>query len=158
MGFKTPGTASCESLSVLVKMPQEAREKIELSVETEAIDVRSPRWERNPAIYLLRTFVALTSSREFLWQFYFELINLSECKTSDYDFLGIDCISKRHIQSILMPHRLSGTATPPRWRSFSGLYANWTTWISNQRNGRHFRFCTPEELLCVECISACYRS
>ncbi|XP_071856627.1 dynein axonemal assembly factor 6 isoform X2 [Bombus fervidus] len=44
MGFKTPGTASCEWLSVLVKMPQEVREKIELSVETEAIDVRSPRY------------------------------------------------------------------------------------------------------------------
>ncbi|CAD1468260.1 unnamed protein product [Heterotrigona itama] len=44
MGFKTPGTASCEWLSVLVKMPQEAREKIELSVETETIDVRSPRY------------------------------------------------------------------------------------------------------------------
>ncbi|XP_017759551.1 PREDICTED: protein PIH1D3 [Eufriesea mexicana] len=44
MGFKTPGTASCEWLSVLVKMPREVREKIELSVETEAIDVRSPRY------------------------------------------------------------------------------------------------------------------
>ncbi|XP_028522744.1 dynein axonemal assembly factor 6 isoform X2 [Apis cerana] len=41
MGFKTPGTASCEWLSVFVKMPNEKREKIELSVETEAIDVRS---------------------------------------------------------------------------------------------------------------------
>lgn len=41
MGFKTPGTASCEWLSVFVKMPNEKREKIELSVETEAIDIRS---------------------------------------------------------------------------------------------------------------------
>ncbi|CAL7946884.1 unnamed protein product [Xylocopa violacea] len=44
MGFKTPGSASCEWLSVSVKMPKETREKIELSVETEAIDVRSPRY------------------------------------------------------------------------------------------------------------------
>ncbi|CAK9811993.1 Dynein axonemal assembly factor 6 [Anthophora quadrimaculata] len=44
MGFKTPGSASCEWLSVFVKMPREVREKIELSVETETIDVRSPRY------------------------------------------------------------------------------------------------------------------
>ncbi|XP_014485285.1 PREDICTED: protein PIH1D3 [Dinoponera quadriceps] len=44
MGFKTPGTASCEWLSVMVKLPQETREKVELSVESEAIDVRSPRY------------------------------------------------------------------------------------------------------------------
>ncbi|KYM76283.1 Uncharacterized protein CXorf41 [Atta colombica] len=44
MGFKTPSTASCEWLSVLVKLPQETREKVELSVESEAIDVRSPRY------------------------------------------------------------------------------------------------------------------
>ncbi|KYQ47378.1 Uncharacterized protein CXorf41 [Trachymyrmex zeteki] len=44
MGFKTPSTASCEWLSVLVKLPQEMREKVELSVESEAIDVRSPRY------------------------------------------------------------------------------------------------------------------
>ncbi|XP_017875251.1 protein PIH1D3 [Ceratina calcarata] len=44
MGFKTPSSASCEWLSVLVKMPMETREKIELSVETEAIDIRSPRY------------------------------------------------------------------------------------------------------------------
>ncbi|EFN80525.1 protein PIH1D3 [Harpegnathos saltator] len=44
MGFKTPGTASCEWLSVLVKLPRETREKVELSVESEAIDVRSSRY------------------------------------------------------------------------------------------------------------------
>ncbi|EZA61654.1 hypothetical protein DMN91_009921 [Ooceraea biroi] len=44
MGFKTPGTASCEWLSVLVKLPEETREKVELSVESEAIDVHSPRY------------------------------------------------------------------------------------------------------------------
>ncbi|XP_071629867.1 dynein axonemal assembly factor 6 [Temnothorax longispinosus] len=44
MGFKTPSTASCEWLSVLVKLPQETREEVELSVESEAIDVRSPRY------------------------------------------------------------------------------------------------------------------
>ncbi|KAL0117488.1 hypothetical protein PUN28_010363 [Cardiocondyla obscurior] len=43
LGFKTPGTASCEWLSVLVKLPRETREEVELSVESEAIDVRSPR-------------------------------------------------------------------------------------------------------------------
>ncbi|KAK2575841.1 hypothetical protein KPH14_007216 [Odynerus spinipes] len=44
MGFKTPGTASCEWLSVSIKLPQEVQEKIELSVDPEAIDVRSPRY------------------------------------------------------------------------------------------------------------------
>ncbi|XP_020294661.1 protein PIH1D3 [Pseudomyrmex gracilis] len=44
MGFKTSSTASCEWLSVLVKLPEETREKVELSVESEAIDVRSPRY------------------------------------------------------------------------------------------------------------------
>ncbi|XP_012226798.2 dynein axonemal assembly factor 6 [Linepithema humile] len=44
MGFKTPSTASCEWLSVLVKLPQETREKVELSVESEAIDVRGSRY------------------------------------------------------------------------------------------------------------------
>ncbi|XP_012142169.2 dynein axonemal assembly factor 6 [Megachile rotundata] len=43
MGFKTPSTSSCEWLSISIKMPNETREKIELSVEPEAIDVRSPR-------------------------------------------------------------------------------------------------------------------
>ncbi|KAH0945159.1 hypothetical protein HN011_004131 [Eciton burchellii] len=44
MGFKTPSTASCEWLSVLVKLPEETREKVELSVKSEAIDVHSPRY------------------------------------------------------------------------------------------------------------------
>ncbi|KAG7208826.1 hypothetical protein KM043_015014 [Ampulex compressa] len=44
IGFKTPSSASCEWLSVLVKLPQETREEVELSVESEAIDVRSPRY------------------------------------------------------------------------------------------------------------------
>ncbi|XP_076627298.1 dynein axonemal assembly factor 6 [Colletes latitarsis] len=44
MGFKTPSTASCEWLSILVKMPRESHDKIELNVESEAIDVRSPRY------------------------------------------------------------------------------------------------------------------
>lgn len=43
MGFKTPGTASCEWLSILIKLPAEIREKVELSVESEAIDLRSPK-------------------------------------------------------------------------------------------------------------------
>jgi len=54
MGFKTPSTASCEWLSVLVKLPRETRENVELSVESEAIDVRSPRWGgHEPGIYRL---------------------------------------------------------------------------------------------------------
>ncbi|XP_031850461.1 dynein axonemal assembly factor 6 [Nomia melanderi] len=44
IGFKTPGTASCEWLSVFVKMSHESRDKVELTVESEAIDVRSPRY------------------------------------------------------------------------------------------------------------------
>ncbi|KZC11961.1 PREDICTED: protein PIH1D3 [Dufourea novaeangliae] len=44
IGFKTPGTASCEWLSVSVKMPHESRDKVELTVESETIDVRSPRY------------------------------------------------------------------------------------------------------------------
>ncbi|XP_076233021.1 dynein axonemal assembly factor 6 [Calliopsis andreniformis] len=44
MGFKTPSSASCEWLIISVKMPQETRDKVELSVESEAIDVRSPRY------------------------------------------------------------------------------------------------------------------
>ncbi|XP_012529273.2 dynein assembly factor 6, axonemal [Monomorium pharaonis] len=44
IGFKTPCTASCEWLSLLVKLPGETREEVELSVESEAIDVRSPRY------------------------------------------------------------------------------------------------------------------
>lgn len=43
MNCKTPGTASCEWLSVFVKLPGETREKIELSVESEVIEIRSPR-------------------------------------------------------------------------------------------------------------------
>ncbi|XP_033323179.2 dynein axonemal assembly factor 6 [Megalopta genalis] len=44
IGFKTPGTASCEWLSVFVKMPQESRDKVDLAVLSDAIDVRSPRY------------------------------------------------------------------------------------------------------------------
>ncbi|XP_076183996.1 dynein axonemal assembly factor 6 [Ptiloglossa arizonensis] len=44
IGFKTPGTASCEWLSVVVKMPHESRDNVELTIESEAIDVRSPRY------------------------------------------------------------------------------------------------------------------
>ncbi|XP_047345200.1 dynein axonemal assembly factor 6 [Vespa velutina] len=44
MGFKTPGTASCEWISVLIKLPQEVQEKIELSVESKIVDVRSPKY------------------------------------------------------------------------------------------------------------------
>ncbi|XP_053987312.1 dynein axonemal assembly factor 6 isoform X1 [Hylaeus volcanicus] len=44
MGFKTPSTASCEWLAILVKMPQESRDRVELTVESDAIDVRSPRY------------------------------------------------------------------------------------------------------------------
>lgn len=44
MGFKTPGSASCEWLSISVKLPQEAQDKIELSVHSESIDIRSPRY------------------------------------------------------------------------------------------------------------------
>ncbi|XP_066597569.1 dynein axonemal assembly factor 6 [Prorops nasuta] len=44
VGFKTPGTASCEWLSVSVKLPQEVREKVELSVNSDAIDIRSTRY------------------------------------------------------------------------------------------------------------------
>ncbi|XP_078044979.1 dynein axonemal assembly factor 6 [Augochlora pura] len=44
IGFKTPGTASCEWLSVFVKMPQESKDKVDLAVLSEAIDVRSPRY------------------------------------------------------------------------------------------------------------------
>lgn len=44
MNFKTPGTASCEWLTVLVKLPGETREKVELSVESEFIDIRSPKY------------------------------------------------------------------------------------------------------------------
>ncbi|KAI4491449.1 dynein axonemal assembly factor 6 [Polistes fuscatus] len=45
MGFKTTGTASCEWITVLIKLPQEVQEKIELSVEPNAIDVRSPKYK-----------------------------------------------------------------------------------------------------------------
>ncbi|XP_012251211.2 dynein axonemal assembly factor 6 [Athalia rosae] len=44
MNCKTPGTASCEWLSVFVHLPNETREKIELSIESEVIDVRSPKY------------------------------------------------------------------------------------------------------------------
>lgn len=44
MGFKTPSTASCEWISVLIKLPQEVQEKIELSVESKVVDVRSPKY------------------------------------------------------------------------------------------------------------------
>ncbi|XP_015519312.1 dynein axonemal assembly factor 6 [Neodiprion pinetum] len=44
MNGKTPGTASCEWLTVIVKLPGEPREKVELSVESELIDIRSPRY------------------------------------------------------------------------------------------------------------------
>lgn len=43
MGFKTPGSASCEWLTLQVKLPGENIDDIELSVETETIDIRSKR-------------------------------------------------------------------------------------------------------------------
>lgn len=43
MGFKTPGSASCEWLTLGVKLPEENKDSIELSVESETIDIRSPR-------------------------------------------------------------------------------------------------------------------
>ncbi|XP_043275700.1 dynein axonemal assembly factor 6 isoform X2 [Venturia canescens] len=44
MNFKTPGSASCEWLTVLVKLPGETREKVELSVESDFVDIRSPKY------------------------------------------------------------------------------------------------------------------
>ncbi|KAF7996967.1 hypothetical protein HCN44_009109 [Aphidius gifuensis] len=44
MGFKTPGSASCEWLTLKVKLPGEDIDDIELSVETETIDIRSKRY------------------------------------------------------------------------------------------------------------------
>ncbi|KAK0088929.1 hypothetical protein PV326_004671, partial [Microctonus aethiopoides] len=44
MGFKTPSTSSCEWLIISVKLPGEAMENIELSIESDCIDIRSPRY------------------------------------------------------------------------------------------------------------------
>ncbi|XP_014215057.1 protein PIH1D3 [Copidosoma floridanum] len=44
MNLKTPSTASCEWLTLRVKLPSETREKIELSVESDVIDIRSPKY------------------------------------------------------------------------------------------------------------------
>ncbi|XP_015114084.1 protein PIH1D3 [Diachasma alloeum] len=44
MGFKTPGSASCEWLTISIKMPGEMREKMDLNVETDSVDIRSPKY------------------------------------------------------------------------------------------------------------------
>ncbi|XP_012283392.1 protein PIH1D3 [Orussus abietinus] len=44
MSFKSPASASCEWLTLLVKLPGEIREKVELSVESELVDIRSPKY------------------------------------------------------------------------------------------------------------------
>ncbi|XP_058804965.1 dynein axonemal assembly factor 6 [Phymastichus coffea] len=44
MNLKTPATASCEWMSLLVRLPGEQRERVELSVEADVVDLRSPRY------------------------------------------------------------------------------------------------------------------
>ncbi|KAL7304088.1 hypothetical protein TKK_0003549 [Trichogramma kaykai] len=44
MNLKTPGTASCEWLTLTVKLPEEIRERVELSVESNVVDLRSPKY------------------------------------------------------------------------------------------------------------------
>ncbi|XP_011302449.1 protein PIH1D3 isoform X1 [Fopius arisanus] len=44
MGFKTPASTSCEWLSISIKMSGEEREKIDLQVERDSIDIRSPKY------------------------------------------------------------------------------------------------------------------
>ncbi|XP_011505877.1 PREDICTED: protein PIH1D3 [Ceratosolen solmsi marchali] len=44
MNLKTPATASCKWLTILVTLPSEKMEKIELSVEYDVIDIRSPKY------------------------------------------------------------------------------------------------------------------
>ncbi|XP_057326293.1 dynein axonemal assembly factor 6 [Microplitis mediator] len=44
MGFKTPGSASCEWITVLVKLPGESVKNVELTVESEFFDIRSPKY------------------------------------------------------------------------------------------------------------------
>ena len=43
MGLKTTSTASCEWLTIFIKLPSETREKVELSVKSDAIDLYSPK-------------------------------------------------------------------------------------------------------------------
>lgn len=43
MGFKTPGTASCEWLSLTIKLPKENRDKVQLTVKSDLVDLRSPK-------------------------------------------------------------------------------------------------------------------
>ena len=109
MGFKTPGTASCEWLSVLVKMPQEAREKIELSVETEAIDVRSPRWERNPAIYQ-----AIPYELSFDFQSGISLTILWVHKSQSIKPLSWFSRYRLHLKT---PHSVDPNASSAKWHS-----------------------------------------
>ncbi|XP_063973030.1 dynein axonemal assembly factor 6 [Diachasmimorpha longicaudata] len=44
MGFKTPGSASCEWLAISIKMPGEMKEKIDLSVESDSVNIRSSKY------------------------------------------------------------------------------------------------------------------
>ncbi|XP_043480129.1 dynein axonemal assembly factor 6 [Leptopilina heterotoma] len=44
MGFKTPGTASCEWLSLTIKLPKENRDKVQLTVKSDLVDLRSPKY------------------------------------------------------------------------------------------------------------------
>ncbi|KAH0564097.1 dynein axonemal assembly factor 6 [Cotesia glomerata] len=44
MGFKTPGSASCEWITLSIKLPSESMKNIELTVESDLVDVRSPKY------------------------------------------------------------------------------------------------------------------
>lgn len=44
MGFKNPSSASCEWLSIIIKLPGEECANVQLSVENDNIDIRSPKY------------------------------------------------------------------------------------------------------------------
>ncbi|XP_015608858.1 protein PIH1D3 [Cephus cinctus] len=44
MNYKTPGSASCEWITVSIKLPGETRDKVELNVESDSLDIRSPKY------------------------------------------------------------------------------------------------------------------
>ncbi|XP_001602178.2 protein PIH1D3 isoform X2 [Nasonia vitripennis] len=44
MNLKTPATASCQWLTLRVRLPGEKRERLELSVESNVVELRSPRY------------------------------------------------------------------------------------------------------------------
>ncbi|XP_031779505.1 protein PIH1D3 isoform X1 [Nasonia vitripennis] len=92
MNLKTPATASCQWLTLRVRLPGEKRERLELSVESNVVELRSPRYSYTRGVKDEQRSRLLFKSR------------------------NIGCNCQRPFPLILMARRRSGILTATAWK------------------------------------------